>query len=237
MIVERTTVVTRMTAEGSPAEGISTEHFDLIDQAGRLLGKRKPRSAVHRDGDWHRSMALWLVRPSGSMVVQRRSLCKDTYPGLFTATVSGHYAAGETLAQVLREAREEVGQVVSSSELLPIGRWLFDGRPGPALIDRELQDVFLWPSDLPLAAFLPDEREVLGLAEMPVEAFLGLVGGTLATVGARWLAAGAAREVPICLVPAALVPEPLYHVFVGRAAQDYISQAGNGGTRGLAVDG
>jgi isopentenyldiphosphate isomerase len=236
MIVERTTV-TRMTTEGPPAEGISTEHFDLIDQVGRPLGKRKARSAVHRDGDWHRSLALWLVRPTGSLVVQRRSLGKDTYPGLFTATVSGHYAAGETLAQVLREAREEVGRAVYASELLPIGCWHFDGRPGSALIDRELQDVFLWPSELPLAAFLPDEREVLGLAEMPVAAFLGLVTGTLDTVGARWLAAGAACEAPIRLRAADLVPEPRHHAFVGRAAQDYSRQAGDGGTRGLAVDG
>ncbi len=32
------------------------------------------------------------------MVFQERSAGKDTWPGLLTASVSGHYAAGETLS-------------------------------------------------------------------------------------------------------------------------------------------
>lgn len=39
------------------------------------LGVRKPRFAVHRDGDWHRSVHVWLT-DGQSLLLQRRSTHK-----------------------------------------------------------------------------------------------------------------------------------------------------------------
>jgi hypothetical protein len=39
------------------------------------LGVSKPRGAVHRDGDWHRSVHVWLTDGS-SLLLQRRSAHK-----------------------------------------------------------------------------------------------------------------------------------------------------------------
>src|SRR5579871_6856022 len=111
-----------------------TERFDVYDHAGRPLGLSKARDQVHRDGDWHRSIALWIVRPDGRLVFQRRSATKDTWPGRLTGSVTGHYAAGETLAEVLREAQEEIGLCVGREALVPLGVWRNDDAPAPGVI-------------------------------------------------------------------------------------------------------
>ena len=199
------------------------EHFDLYDEEGVSLGTSKARDQVHRDGDWHRSVALWIVRARGSLIVQRRSLAKDTHPGAFTASVSGHYAAGEQIEQVLREAREEIGVAVTTRDLVPAGVWRSDDRPGPGLIDRELMDVFLWPLERDLLEFSPDPVEVMGLAEIEVADFQDLLNGVVTTIQGSWLATGSSSVASIALTARDFVPMVEYHQHVARAALAYLS--------------
>lgn len=56
------------------------ERFDVLNADGSFAGYSKPRSAVHRDGDWHRSTHIWVIDTQGSILVQRRSGLKDTFP-------------------------------------------------------------------------------------------------------------------------------------------------------------
>jgi isopentenyldiphosphate isomerase len=204
---------------------MTAELFDLYDGEGAPLGTSKPRDQVHRDGDWHRSVALWIVRARGSLIVQRRSLAKDTHPGAFTASVSGHYAAGEQLEQVLREAREEIGVAVSAGDLVPVCVWRSDDRPGPGLIDRELMDIFLWPLERDLTEFSPDRGEVMGLAEIEVAGFQDLLNGSASTLQAQWLATGSSSIATIALTVRDFVPAVEYHRHVARAALAYLSGA------------
>ena len=195
------------------------EYFDLYDEQGRPLGRSKARALVHRDGDWHRSIHMWIVRPDGTLVFQQRSAGKDTWPNRFTCTVGGHYAAGEALAQVLREAREEIGQPVGLDELLPLGVWRYDDAGEAGIRDRELQDVFLWPSAVPLEAFQPDPEEVAALAEVAPEPLSRLLSGLVAEIPMRLRASGATRVVERHLRLLDLVPTPRYHACIARAAR------------------
>jgi len=95
------------------------ELFDLYDASGQPLGLAKERALVHRDGDWHRSIHLWIVRTGGGLIFQRRSAAKDTWPNRLAVSVGGHYAAGEGLLEVLREAREEIG--LEAAHIEPLG--------------------------------------------------------------------------------------------------------------------
>lgn len=56
------------------------ERFDVLKPDGTHAGYSKARSAVHRDGDWHRSTHIWLVDTDGRILVQKRSELKDTFP-------------------------------------------------------------------------------------------------------------------------------------------------------------
>ncbi|MDB5056538.1 MAG: mutT/nudix family protein [Chloroflexi bacterium] len=198
-----------------------TERFDLYDDQGLPLGVSMPRRQVHRDGDWHRSIGLWIVRPTGTLIFQQRSMLKDTRPGLLTASVSGHYAAGERLEDVLREADEEIGVPVLASALIPLGVLRMDDRPAPEMIDRELQDVFLWPLDLPLAAFKPDPLEVSAMAEVEPRELLALLDAGSPTIDVTFRATGATSSEHRSVVLEDFVPMHDYHRRVARAAIDY----------------
>ena len=227
------------------------ELFDLYDAGGRPLGRSKERMQVHRDGDWHRSIGLWIVRSDGRLLFQRRSAGKDTWPGRLTASVSGHYAAGERLEDVLREAQEEIGVVVRAGDLIPLGLWRNDDTRVPGVFDRELQDIFFWPLDLPLTAFRLDPTEVSALVELWPSDLLALLAGSEAlfvpvdqryqmpqastfgsvdqryqrpkasTLAADCIAAGDATVQHVELVLEDFVPDHAYHTRVAQAALDY----------------
>lgn len=37
------------------------EYFDALDENGNLTGVKKLRKEVHRDGDWHRTVHIWII--------------------------------------------------------------------------------------------------------------------------------------------------------------------------------
>lgn len=41
------------------------EYFDVLDSNGHKTGRIKLRSEVHRDGDWHRAVNIWIVNGGG----------------------------------------------------------------------------------------------------------------------------------------------------------------------------
>lgn len=209
------------------------ERFDLYDDEGRPLGISKARSLVHRDGDWHRAIHLWIVRADGRLVFQQRSRHKDTMPGLLTASVGGHYAAGEQLRDVLREAQEELGYDVGADELIALGLWRCeDVLNDPGVIDREWQDVFFWPLDLPLIAFHPDPVEVSSLVEVSPRDLLQLLNGQRPDVPATRLRVGTDAIVGDRVAPDAFVPSRDYHARVAAAALVYAA----GGEPWLGVE-
>ena len=120
------------------------ELFDVLLPDGTPSGHTKPRGDIHRDGDWHRSLHIWFFRMCGGRIqvlFQRRSLTKDTWPGALDVTVGGHFRAGETLEETVREAAEEVGVAVRPQELTRIGQRFAVSRDDRWL-DREVAEVY-----------------------------------------------------------------------------------------------
>ena len=179
------------------------ELFDVLDAAGKPTGRAKRRADVHRDGDWHRALHCWVldvsdpVRPC--LLYQRRGAHKDTWPSRLDVTVGGHYASGETLAEVLREVEEEIGQAVALDQLIRLGTRQvvgdggMGGREGMSGVgdrvvrDCEIQDVFLWRSALPLEAYRPQPVEVTALERVAVADALALLSGQAQRVQSRRL--------------------------------------------------
>jgi hypothetical protein len=56
------------------------EYVDVLDSSGRPVGKMKPKSEVHRDGDWHGAAHLWILNREGQILIQRRSPTKENWP-------------------------------------------------------------------------------------------------------------------------------------------------------------
>lgn len=87
------------------------ERFDLVDEDCRLVGSTKPRSEVHRDGDWHQAVHVWvLFHDTWRVVMQRRCKHKDSWPLMWDISAAGHVTAGGVpLETAKRELAEELG--------------------------------------------------------------------------------------------------------------------------------
>jgi isopentenyldiphosphate isomerase len=58
----------------------------------------------------HRSAQVLLFNSAGDLFLQKRSLNKDEFPGLWDSSAAGHLAPGEGYAEcALRELEEELG--------------------------------------------------------------------------------------------------------------------------------
>ena len=57
---------------------IPKEDFDLLDENGNKTGKTKLRTEVHRNGDWHKAVHIWIINNKGDVLLQRRCATKDS---------------------------------------------------------------------------------------------------------------------------------------------------------------
>ena len=89
------------------------EILDICDEQGRPTGQVVERALAHRDGILHRTAHVWIVRRAEGrwqILLQKRSLNKESFPGMYDTSSAGHIPAGtEPLPSALRELREELG--------------------------------------------------------------------------------------------------------------------------------
>lgn len=88
---------------------MSEEIFDIVNERDEVIGRR-PRREVHRDGHRHRAVHVLVIGPDGRVFLQKRSMTKDTFPGAWDSSASGHLDSGEDYdACAVRELAEELG--------------------------------------------------------------------------------------------------------------------------------
>jgi len=88
---------------------MSEEMFDVVDESDRVIG-REARAEVHRRGLLHRAVHVLVFNSRGELFLQKRSKGKDTFPGAWDSSSSGHLCCGEEYdACAVRELQEEIG--------------------------------------------------------------------------------------------------------------------------------
>lgn len=88
------------------------ERFDIVDAEDRVIGQAT-RGEVHARKLWHRAVHVLVFNESGQVFLQKRSLAKDTSPGCWDSSCSGHLDAGEDYdGAAIRELSEEIGLAV-----------------------------------------------------------------------------------------------------------------------------
>jgi isopentenyldiphosphate isomerase len=164
-----------------------TEILDIYDDQMRHIGT-KERGAVHRDGDWHKVFQCWVVYRDADgrdyLVVQRRGPDKDIYPNYLDISAAGHYQAGETIRDGIREVQEELGIQVSFDDLIPLGVRIGMARYN-GLIDHEFADAFLLIHNQDITTYQYQKEEVSGLVAIPVDEGLELCAGERESLTAR----------------------------------------------------
>ena len=88
---------------------MSEEMFDVVNESDEVI-EQLPRSVVHARGLLHRAVSMFVFNSAGELLLQRRTMTKDEYPGCFTSSASGHLNAGEDYDEAApREMEEELG--------------------------------------------------------------------------------------------------------------------------------
>ena len=88
---------------------MSEEIFDVVNDRDEVIGCA-PRSEVHRRKLNHRAVHVLVFNAAGELFLQKRSMSKDTFPGAWDSSASGHLDCGEDYdACAVREVREELG--------------------------------------------------------------------------------------------------------------------------------
>ena len=137
-----------------------TERVDVLSPSGALTGTVKEKRAVHRDGDWHRAAHVWVVYED-RVLLQRRALVKESWPGLWDISVAGHVSAGEdAITAAIREAHEELGLVIAAADLQPLGTLRYQAVLREEYVENEIHDVYLLRRDVELASLTLDPLEV-----------------------------------------------------------------------------
>ena len=85
------------------------ELFDVVDAQDRVL-RPEARTVVHQNGLLHRAIHIFVFNSKGELYLQRRSMSKDSAPGKWVSSCSGHVDSGEDYdAAAYRELGEEIG--------------------------------------------------------------------------------------------------------------------------------
>jgi isopentenyl-diphosphate delta-isomerase type 1 len=138
------------------------ELLDVVDELGNPLNLVKARDLVHHDGDWHRTVHVWIINPHRELLLQKRSSEKDSFPNLWDISCAGHIASGQTsIAATIREVLEELGMAIQEADLT----YLFTIKSHSmqlegAFIDNEINDVFLVEKDLSLSEIHFQKEEI-----------------------------------------------------------------------------
>ncbi len=86
------------------------ELFYFVDDDDNVIGSVKRAEAHQSNSIKHRSIFILLFNDHDELLLQKRSQSKDTFPGFWTVSTSGHVAYGQSYDEAsVREIQEELG--------------------------------------------------------------------------------------------------------------------------------
>ncbi|KAG4123818.1 hypothetical protein ERO13_D10G000700v2 [Gossypium hirsutum] len=141
------------------------EYLDVLTKTGKKTGVSKPRGDVHRDGDYHKAVHVWIFAESTQeLLLQKREDCKDSWPGLWDISSAGHISAGDSsLITAQRELQEELGVILPKDAFELIFVFLEECVTNNGkFINNEYSDVYLVTTlePIPREAFTLQDTEV-----------------------------------------------------------------------------
>jgi isopentenyldiphosphate isomerase len=147
------------------------EYLDIVDEHGNPTGDTVERTLAHKKGIRHRTSHVWIFRSNNGIneiLVQKRSLNKDSFPGCYDISSAGHIPAGFGFKEsAVRELSEELGIAASENQLELLGQRHFELTNvfhGKEFHDNQVSNVYI----------LKVERSDFKLQESEVESVLWL---------------------------------------------------------------
>lgn len=116
------------------------EILPIVDKKDNVIGQITRKKAHNSPHAIHRSVSLLIYDHLGRLLIQKRSLTKDTFPGHWALSVEGHVGINETYINVVfRESQEELGIILNSQFLTPLGKIITSSN-----IEQEMTQVYTY---------------------------------------------------------------------------------------------
>ena len=151
------------------------EYLDIVDENGNPTGEIVERAFAHKNGVWHRTSHVWILRKREGKIevlLQKRADTKS-FPGCYDISSAGHITAGQGfLDSAVRELGEELGITATEDELLFCGdrKIIWDDVFfGEEYHDRQFTKVFLLWADVDEKSLTLQEEEVSAVKWMDLD--------------------------------------------------------------------
>jgi isopentenyl-diphosphate delta-isomerase len=145
------------------------EYLDVLDEDGNKTGKTKLRSKVHRDGDWHAATHIWILNSDKELLIQKRSLEKDTHPNYWDISAAGHISAGDEIEDsARREIKEELGLDIKPTELKHLYTYKQEYN-SDGVNNKQLNYVYLLEKDIDTSKLVLQKSEVSEVKFIPYQ--------------------------------------------------------------------
>jgi len=148
------------------------EHVDILTPPTfEKSGVIKPRDQAIADGDWIGTFNLWIIQsePEPAIVYQQRSPNSTWAPNKLDVTAGGHYQAGETIFDGLREVKEELGKTYDKDQLIYLGRKLHVSPDIHGLTRHNVVDILFVTDNSSLESYNLEKEEVFAIVSCPIK--------------------------------------------------------------------
>jgi isopentenyl-diphosphate Delta-isomerase len=115
----------------------------LVDSRGEPTGTAEKLSSHHADTPLHLAFSCYVFEADGRFLATRRSEDKLVWPGVWTNTVCGHPAPGESFeAAIRRRLDQELGMTADGIEVV-LPDHVYRAPPFNGIVEHEFCPVFV----------------------------------------------------------------------------------------------
>ena len=148
------------------------EYFEVLDELGNKTGEIKERELVHKDGNWHRAVHIWIINDLCEILLQKRSAKKENHPNMWHVSCAGHIVSkDDNIETVIKEIKEELGIDVNKEEI----EFLFTIKEHNIAkmdyIENEFKDIFIIRKNVDIKDIVIDLEEVSEVKYVSIEEF------------------------------------------------------------------
>ncbi len=121
---------------------MAQELIVLVDERGKPTGTAAKLPAHHAKTPLHLAFSCYVFNDRGQLLVSQRALSKKVWPGVWTNSLCGHLAPGETSVQAIkRRLKEELGMSAHHFQVV-LPDYRYKTPPFKGIIENEICPVY-----------------------------------------------------------------------------------------------